>query len=357
MELGLVVPRGLPGPSGGSVYNHYLAAALGEAGHLVAISPVRGNWPNATPEDHRALTRALRQEPVVVVDGIIASAAPEAIRTAVDAGTTVWVLLHLPLPAETGLSEQEMTAFAASEEAALQHASGVICTSVWARDDLLRRYRLDRVHAVPPGTEPAAVATGSIPPHLLLLGSLTPRKNHPMVLAALADVTDLPWTAAFVGGAGQQGGSHVAMLQHLADRFEPGRITFPGVLQGPELDAEWNRTNLVLLPSVAETFGMVVTEGLARGIPGVVGAGTGAVEALTGGAAGNAFDRGAVRACPTLPGGVVDPYDPDQLAGLLRDWLTDPALRRSWRDAALRRRDTLPTWAKTATTLLRIIHR
>lgn len=339
-----MIPGSLPGPSGGSIYNDQLAAALGEAGHRVAISPIRGDWPNASSQDHRALAMALRQEPVVVVDGLMASAAPEAIRAAVDAGSTVWVLLHLPLPAETGLTDQEMEAFAASEEAALRHASGVICTSQWARDDLIRRYGLDRAHVVAPGTEPAAVAAGSTPPHLLMLGSLTPRKNHLMVLSALADLTDLPWTASLVGGASPLGSSHVAALHAQSATFEPGRITFPGVLQGPALDAEWARTDLLLLPSLAETFGMVVTEALSRGIPGVVGRGTGAVEALTGGAAGE------------LPGAVVDPHDSQELAAVLRDWLPDSSLRRSWRAAALSRRDTLPTWANTATTLLEIIH-
>ena len=348
MELGLVIPGGLLGPSGGSNYNNQLAAALGEAGHLVAISPVRGDWPNASPQDHQALARALRREPVVVVDGLIASAAPEAIRTAVDAGTTVWVLLHLPLPAETGLTEREMKAFAASEEAALRHASGVICTSQWAKDDLIRRYGLGRVHAVPPGTSAAAVAAGSTPPQLLMLGSLTPRKNHSLVLSALADLTDLQWTASLVGGASPEGSSHLAMLRDQAAAFEPGRVAFPGILQGPALDADWARSDLLLLPSLAETFGMVVTEGLARGIPGVVGRGTGAVEALTGGTTGGLPGE--------LPGAVVDPHNPRELAGVLREWLTDSSLRRTWRAAALSRRDTLPTWANTATTLLEIIH-
>ncbi|MHA7271820.1 glycosyltransferase family 4 protein [Arthrobacter sp. TMT4-20] len=349
MELGLVIPGGLPGPSGGSIYNDQLAAALGEAGHRVTMTPIRGDWPNGSPADHQKLAEALgktsgKTDAPVLVDGLMASAAPEAIRAAVDAGGTVWVLLHLPLPAETGLTDQEMKAFAASEEAALRHASGVICTSQWARDDLIRRYGLEQVHVVPPGTEPAAVAAGSAPPHLVMLGSLTPRKNHSMVLSALADLADLPWTASLVGGASPQGSTHVAMLHDQAAAFEPGRITIPGVLQGPALDAEWARSDLLLLPSLAETFGMVVTEGLARGIPGVVGRGTGAVEALTGGTAGQ------------LPGAVVDPHDPQELAATLRDWLTDSSLRQSWRAAALSRRDTLPTWANTATTLLEIIH-
>ncbi|WP_026552349.1 glycosyltransferase family 4 protein [Arthrobacter sp. H20] len=371
MDLTLVIPAALGGPSGGSIYNDRLAAALGNAGHRVKTIAVPGAWPNGSPRDHETLAAAIRQEPVaqdsvvpdsvtqnsvVLVDGIMASAAPEAISTAVNAGITVWVLVHLPLPAETGLTEQEMTAFATSEKAALHHASGVISTSNWARDDLIRRYRLDRVRAVLPGTEPAALATGSTPPHLLMLGSLTPRKNHSMVLSALAGVADLQWTAALVGGASQGGSSHARRLHSLAERFEPGRITFPGVLQRSALDAEWGRTDLLLLPSVAETFGMVITEGLARGIPGVVGAGTGAVEALTGHAAGSATGLGPVPTSGTLPGGVVDPHVPEQLAALLREWLTDATVRRSWRTAALRRRDTLPTWANTATTLLNIVH-
>ncbi|NOJ60412.1 glycosyltransferase family 4 protein [Arthrobacter sp. 260] len=350
MDLTLVDP-GAPGPSGGTIYNDRLAAALGDAGHRVTMILVRGDWPNASAHHHRVLAAALRDVPagsVVLVDGLMASAAPEAVRAAVDAGVIVWVLLHLPLPAETGLSEAEQTALAASEEAALRHATGVICTSNWAREDLQRRYRLNRVYAVPPGTEPAEIAAGSSQegsPHLLMLGSLTPRKNHSVVLAALGDLVDLPWTASLVGGP--LDGAHATGLRELAGKLPPGRVSFPGVLQGPALDADWARTDLLLLPSVAETFGMVVTEGLARGIPGVVGRGTGAVEALTGGTAANDDDN--------LPGAVLDPSDPDRLSELLRTWLTDAALRQSWRTAALRRRDTLPTWATTATTLLKII--
>lgn len=351
MDLTLVDP-GAPGPSGGTIYNERLAAALREAGHHVPIIQVRGGWPHASPHHHGLLAAALRDRPagsVVLVDGLMASAAPDAVRAAVDAGVIVWVLLHLPLPAETGLSEAEQTAFAASEESALRHATGVICTSNWAREDLQRRYRLNRVYAVLPGTEPAQIAAGSIPagspPHLLMLGSLTPRKNHSMVLDALADVVDLSWTAALVGGPLES--AHATGLRELAGKLPLGRISLPGVLRGPALDAEWARTDLLLLPSVAETFGMVVTEGLARGIPGVVGRGTGAVEALTGGTPAN--DGG------NLAGAVVDPSDPAHLSKLLRAWLTDPPLHQSWRSAALRRRDTLPTWASTATTLLKII--
>ena len=56
----------------------------------------------------------------------------------------------------------------------------------------------------------------------------------------------------------------------------------PGPLEGAALARQWARTDLLLLPSTTETYGMVVTEALAHGVPAVVAAGTGAVEALDG---------------------------------------------------------------------------
>ncbi|WCI07489.1 glycosyltransferase [Arthrobacter sp. OVS8] len=60
----------------------------------------------------------------------------------------------------------------------------------------------------------------------------------------------------------------------------------PGELRGGELEAEWAAADLSLLISRAETFGLVVTESIARGVPVVVRAGTGAVEALAAGTPG-----------------------------------------------------------------------
>ena len=62
------------------------------------------------------------------------------------------------------------------------------------------------------------------------------------------------------------------------------RIAVPGLLVGKALDREWDATDLLVLPSRIESYGLVIGEALARGIPAVVTAGTGAVEALEQGA-------------------------------------------------------------------------
>jgi len=102
------------------------------------------------------------------------------------------------------------------------------------------------------------------------------------------------------------------------------------------------------VPSRTETYGLVIGEALARGIPAVVPAGTGAVEAL---------HQGMTSHSDAVPGTTVPPADPQSLAALLRSWLTDAPLRHAWRQAALAQRDTLPGWQQTAAAVLAYLER
>jgi len=113
-------------------------------------------------------------------------------------------------------------------------------------------------------------------------------------------------------------------------------VRFPGPRVAANLDRTYVSADLVVLASRVETYGMVVTEALARGLP-VVAADVGGVrEALGHGA-------GAVR-----PGMLVPPDDPAALAAALRAWLDDTDVRFAWRRAARERRASLPEWSTTA---------
>ena len=89
--------------------------------------------------------------------------------------------------------------------------------------------------------------------------------------------------------------------------------------------------DVLLLASRAETYGMVVTEALARGLPVIATDVGGVREAL-----GHAADG-------SRPGVLVPPGDSQALARALRDWLTDSGLRRRLRAAARSRRKALST--------------
>jgi glycosyltransferase involved in cell wall biosynthesis len=120
------------------------------------------------------------------------------------------------------------------------------------------------------------------------------------------------------------------------ERWAVGRrARLPGPLVGPHLDTAYATADLLVHPSRAETYGMVVTEALARGIPVVATDVGGTREAL---GTTERFGR---------PGLLVPPGDAGALAAALRAWLTDDALRRRLRGAAAVRREELPTWDAT----------
>jgi len=129
-----------------------------------------------------------------------------------------------------------------------------------------------------------------------------------------------------------------------------------GARLGSALEAEWAAADLLVLPSRAETYGLVVAEALAHGIPAVVTRETGAVEALEVGAvpAGLTSVDSAERA---RPGTAVRAGDPTALADVLRTWLTDQDVRERWRAAAVGRRDNLPEWRSTAEAVLTYLTR
>ncbi|BCW65731.1 glycosyl transferase [Arthrobacter sp. NicSoilB4] len=363
LRVRLVVPGSVRHNSGGNVYNAALARELAGLGVDVETFPLDGGWPVGSPEDRRRLAALLRDDggasgrtaaghTVTIVDGLLACGAPDELAAAAAAGRPAWILLHMPLD-DTGQDE------AGLERRALRAAAGVICTSTSAAAAIRARHALDGIRVALPGTDTAALAPGSEPPHLLAVAALLPNKAQSLLLAALAALTDLPWTASLIG-SDTADPAYAAQLRDAVTRLGlQDRLRIPGELRGSALDAEWAAADLSLLISRAETFGLVVTESIARGVPVVVRAGTGAVEALAAGtpAAGPAAARAAENSTATLPGtAVVLDTDPAPLADVLRRWLAQPALRTRWRAAAVDARDRLPGWNATARTVLEVVN-
>ena len=121
-----------------------------------------------------------------------------------------------------------------------------------------------------------------------------------------------------------------------ADRPLGGeRVRFVGTRTGAELEATYAGADLLVLPSRAETYGMVVTEALAHGVPVLATAVDGVPEAL-----GAAPDG-------SVPGVLVPAGDAGALAAAIRRWLTDAAWRARLRASARARRDNLRGWDET----------
>jgi len=346
-------------PTGGTVYNQALVAELRSGGIDVPLHPLAGPWPAGDAISHARLERALRRAPASLVDGIVACGAPDVLAAVVGAGHLIIIVLHLPISDELSLEASQRDRYVALEARAMEVASGVLCPSYWSAAKASHRYGRRDVGVAIPGVTPAAVAQGSQHtglPRILTLASLTPTKDQLSLVQALAQLSDVAWTAALIG-SDQADPDYAARLR--AEILAAGlgeRIAVPGLLAGKALDREWDATDLLVLPSRIESYGLVIGEALARGIPAVVTAGTGAVEALEQGATIEA-EASSERPSDATPGAAIPAGDPASLAGMLGRWLSEPTVRRAWRQAALARRDTLPGWQQTAAGALDYLER
>jgi glycosyltransferase involved in cell wall biosynthesis len=335
----MIVPEGIDDrtrPSGGNTFDRLVCRGLAAAGWTVHIHAVPGTWPRPDASSYAALAGVVRRIPdgaVVLLDGLVASPAPEVLVPQAGRLRLV-VLVHMPL----GRSTQEDGA-RGREGAVLSAATSVVTTSAWARRALLELYSLpaDRVHVAEPGVDAADLAPGTTTAGALLsVAAVIPGKGHDVLLDALAMLAGLRWHCLCVGSVERDPAFAEGLRRRVVDARMDGRVRFSGPQTGADLGGSYRASDLLVLPSRSETYGMVVTEALARGLPVVAAEVGGVPEALGHGADG------------TRPGLLVPPDDPAALRDALRDWLEDADLRRRLRRAARERRASLSRWSTTA---------
>jgi glycosyltransferase involved in cell wall biosynthesis len=341
-----VVPDGIDDParsSGGNTYDRRLRRELGSLGWGVQEHAVPGFWTRPDSAAFAALNGALQRVPdgeAVLLDGLIASQAPDVLVPQAQRLRPV-VLVHMPLGDRPRDDDARRC-----ERAVLAAAPAVVTTSVWARDRLIELYDLSahQVHVAEPGVDTADLAGGSLTGGALLcVAAVTFDKGHDILLDALQTISDLPWHCVCVGSLDRDPRFVASLRRRSLDGELCDRVSFPGPRTGPDLDRDYACADLLVLASRAETYGMVITEALAHGLPVVATEVGGLTEALGQG------DEG------TRPGLLVRPEDPGAIGAALRAWLGDAELRARLRQSARDRREKLPRWSATASVVARAL--
>lgn len=184
-------------------------------------------------------------------------------------------------------------------------------------------------------SEHPAQGTGAL--RILTAAHLVERKAHRYVLSAaatlIAEGLDVAYTIA---GDGPERANVATEVERLGLR---DAVSMPGAYRHQELPALLAETDLFVLPSWDEAFGVVYLESLACGVPAIAANDEGAKTIISDG----------------VDGYLVPPRDSAAVASAVRRFaLLDPAARDAMRRAA-REKALTYTWTSNATGLLAVL--
>lgn len=341
VEAVFAIPGDITLPTGGYAYDREVLARLPTTGVGVRHLELPGGFPDPSPGDLARTAEQVAGTPsgtVLLIDGLAYGAMPTALIDGFD--RPIVALVHHPLCLEAGVAPARAEALRALEIAALSRAVRVVVTSPTTARTLSADFAVpaDRIVVAVPGTDPAARTAGSGGADgkiaLLAVGSIVPRKGYDVLVRALAidAAAHAPdWTLRIVGAVDRSPATVAALRDQIAAVGLVDRIDIAGPMSRDQLDRCYDQTDIFVLSSHYEGYGMVLAEALARGLP---------IATTTGGAAAETVPDGAALK--------VTPGDAQGLQQALRRLIGDRALRGRLADAAWSAGRTLPRWSDTA---------
>ncbi|MGI9424689.1 MAG: glycosyltransferase family 4 protein [Hyphomicrobiaceae bacterium] len=342
IDVAFAIPGDITASTGGYAYARHLLASLPQFGIQPHRLELAAAYPYPEEEDLVATERTFAQlhpETVLMVDGLAFGAMPPAIVNGIR--QPLIALVHHPLACETGLTTSQSRQFLALEQQALAHARRVIAASRTTARLLERKYDVpaDRVVVAEPGTEPAARAAGGDGDlQLLAVGAIIPRKNYGTLVEALKSLPDDRWHLTIAGSTSRDMTCATELREAIMRSGLRSRITLTGEVSDHVLHDLYDRSDIFVMPSLFEGYGMVLCEALARGLP---------IVCTTGGAMPETVpDRAAL---------MVAPGKADEMGNALARLIQDDLLRRRLADASWQAGQALPTWDDCARTVAGVI--
>jgi glycosyltransferase involved in cell wall biosynthesis len=342
-RVAFAVPGDLNTPTGGYRYDRRIIEELERYGWDVDVVDLGSSFPYPRTSERAAALELLSDIPAgcpVVIDGLAFGALPEA--GALRWRTPLIALVHQPLATHTGISAEQADAFHRSERAALSAAAHVVATSDVIARMLIADYAVpaDRISAVSPGNDRAPQAHGSSDGlvRLASVGSIVPGKGYDLLIAALATLKDLPWRLSIAGDVTRDDATTARLRDGIASHGLADRVTVLGALPAEEVTSLYLTSDVFVLASRFESYGMALAEAIAHGLP-VVSTTAGAIPDTV----------------PADAGLLVPPDDTRALAGALHCLIADASERRRLAANARRAAARLPSWQDSARRFARAI--
>lgn len=273
-----------------------------------------------------------RQKPHEVIHGHDWMTYPAAMRAHATSGKPWIAHIHATEHDRAGANANSL--IAEIEYEGLNKADRVIAVSQYTKQVVNRYYGVpnDRIVVVHNGIESQTFSPLQVKklfPNdkiVLFVGRLTYQKGVSYFLKAAEKVlAHQPNTIFLVVGHGDM---YEQLILEAADLGIANRVLFPGFLSGEPLRQCYAMSDVFVMPSVSEPYGIVALEALAAGVPAILSKQSGVAETIS-----NSFK--------------VDFWDTELMADMILTSLTYPKLASTLSTAARQEASQL-TWQKAA---------
>lgn len=227
------------------------------------------------------------------------------------------------------------------EKAGMREADLIVAVSQWTKDIIIDKYGIgeSKIRVVHNGVSPMEETDFSFPPKIsdhvvTFLGRMTHQKGPQYFIDAAKKVLDYFPDAHFIMAG--SGDLLPAMIDRVAQLKLASRIHFTGFLKGDQVHQVWYVTDVYVMPSVSEPFGITPLEAARAGVPIIVSNQSGVAEVM---------DH-AIK---------IDFWDTDALADAIINVFRHKALSESLKRNSKKEIQSL-TWTRAAKKINKLYH-
>ena len=229
------------------------------------------------------------------------------------------------------------------EKDGMYHADHIITVSNLTRDTVINNYGIDpaKVTTVHNAVTPLTPEQLNVPEHkskdkvVTFLGRITMQKGPEYFVEAAAKVLkNNPGVRFVMAGSGDMMDKMILLAAErgIADRFH-----FPGFQKGPQVYEMLKASDVYIMPSVSEPFGISPLEAMQMGVPSIISKQSGCAEILT-----NVIKT--------------DYWDIDAMADAIHSIVTYPAMYQQLREDGLAEVNQI-TWDKAGRKVIDIYNK
>lgn len=330
MKIHFLIHGDLNSLTGGNIYDRQVIEGLrlkGHDVHLISIPGQMSNFGSAGNFCHNQL-KMLAQGSIVVIDSLVLGYLNKTIRE-FNRKLYILGLIHLPVSMDikTGNAESRLSD---TELDAMNSVTHLVVTGKFMLQFLeTAGVSPDRITLIEPGVDtfPRKKQYNKVPSELLCISNYSVTKAQLILFRALNLLRERNWMLRLYGDI-STGKDYVGILKaFLNDQNLESRILIHDKLSRHEISTPYSKADLFILPSLFESYGMVLAESLAHGIPVVTTS------------AGN-----IPFTVPASMGLFTEPGNAENLAGALDALFSDPRKYRRLCKAASGYHRTAVTW-------------